>query len=435
MTELVISEFHAPWQPNTNNWDFSQVKNYYEVILGKMLQNTPAGQDDIEVPYFKAQHVQWNNVVIDELPTMWASPSETEMLRVKKGDLLVCEGGEAGRAGIVRNEPPANTIIQNAIHLVRPKRNGDIKYLRYLLQHAASHGWLDVICNRATIAHFTVEKFNQLWAWFPPLSEQHAIADYLDRETARIDTLITTKERLLELLAEKRQAIITHTITLGLNPNAPLRNSGVEEIEKIPSHWEVKKLKYVTHQITVGIVITPSKYYVDSGVPCPRSLNVKNGKLTEDDLVYISPESNQELYKSMIFKGDLVSVRSGQPGATAIVDERFDGANCIDLIITRKSHRFDSEFMVYLLNSEVIQRQFALGSGGAIQQHFNIETAKELLVLLPPMDEQKKIVVFLEETTKRIDRLAELANKTIERLQERRASLIAAAVSGQIRVV
>ena len=270
--------------------------------------------------------------------------------------------------------------------------------------------------------------------WFPPLPEQRAIADYLDRETAKIDALITEKERLLSLLAEKRRVLITQAVTRGLNPDVPTRDSGVEWLGEIPGHWELKRLKFISPEITVGIVVTPAKYYEDSGVPCLRSLNVKETGLTNTDLVYISPESNELLSKSKVFMGDLVAVRSGQPGTTAIVDERFDRANCIDLIIIRRASSFDSYFLAYFLNSEAAIIQFSEGSEGAIQQHFNIETAKDLLIPLPPLLEQRKIVSMIAAEAAKLGSLKQAAKRTINLLHERRAALISAAVTGQIRL-
>ena len=414
MTSSQRAEREVPWQPaQRTDWQFSPVKHHFDILLGKMLQPKEQSLEDVAVPYFKAQHVQWDKVLTEDLPTMWATPGEISSLRVRKGDLLVCEGGEVGRAAIVTEEPPKNCIIQNALHLVRPKQSGDVRFLRYLLQQAASHEWLNVLCNRATIAHFTAEKFSGMWIWAPPLPEQHAIADYLDRETSKIDALITEKERLLSLLAEKRRALITQAVTRGLNRDVSMRDSGVEWLGEIPGHWELKRLKFISPEITVGIVVTPAKYYEDSGVPCLRSLNVKETGLTNTDLVYISPESNELLSKSKVFTGDLVAVRSGQPGTTAIVDERFDGANCIDLIVIRRASSFDSYFLAYFLNSEAAIVQFSEGSGGAIQQHFNIETAKDLLIPLPPLLEQRKIVSMIAAETAKLGRLQQAAERTI----------------------
>ena len=143
---------------------------------------------------------------LDNLPTMWASPWEIDQLSLEVEDLLVCEGGEVGRAARINEQPPKRCIIQNALHRVRGNQLGDVAFLSYCLRHAAEKGWLDVLCNRATIAHFTVEKFRDLWFYLPKIDDQHLIADYLDNETSKIDTLVAEKERMLTLLEEKRAA-------------------------------------------------------------------------------------------------------------------------------------------------------------------------------------------------------------------------------------
>ncbi|MBK6511264.1 MAG: hypothetical protein IPG06_18740 [Haliea sp.] len=152
----------------------------------------------------------------------------------------------------------------------------------------------------------------------------------------------------------------------------PMKDSGVELLGEVPAHWEVLRLKNVSPEITVGIVVEPSKYYVDEGVPALRSLNVKPGYISKDQLVYISPEANEVLSKSKIYAGDLVAVRSGQPGTTAVVPKDLDRSNCIDLIIIRKPIGGCEKFLCWYLASDCAIRQFSEGSGGAIQQHFNI---------------------------------------------------------------
>ena len=426
----------TPWQPcSVAGWTCSQLKHSFSVSLGKMLQSKTRSVTDLNVPYLKAQHVQWEGIRLSDLPRMWASPDEIETLEVARGDLLVCEGGEVGRAAIVSEKPPSQTIIQNALHLVRGRDDSEPRFLAYLLRHAATQQWFDVLCNRSTIRHFTVDKFREMWTWLPRSSTQRAIADYLDRETARLDALVAEKERVLALLAEKRRALITRTVTRGLDPNVPLRDSGIPWLGEIPAHWETCRLKFLSPQITVGIVVTPAKYYEVTGVPCLRSLNVREHGLSDADLVFISEKSNRLHSKSIIHVGDLVAVRSGQPGTTAVVDQRFDGANCIDLIIIRRSHCINSDFLAHFLNSDPAKMQFLAGSGGAIQQHFNIETAANLVLPLPSLGEQREIVAAVSKTTAEVNALSTATERTIALLGERRAALIAAAVTGQFDLV
>lgn len=267
----------------------------------------------------------------------------------------------------------------------------------------------------------------------PPLAEQTAIADFLDRETGKIDALVEAQRRLIELLKEKRQAVISHAVTKGLDPAAPMKDSGVEWLGEVPVHWCLSRLKHLTPAITVGIVVEPSKYYVEDGVPALRSMNVRAGRLKMDNLVFLSEEANELHSKSKLRAGDLVAVRTGQPGTTAIIPPELEGANCIDLIVIRRP--FGSErFLCWYLASDPAVRQFSEGSGGAIQQHFNIGTAVNLLVPHGPLAEQEAISDFLDEQTKRLDALVEQAQMAMTLLMERRAALISAAVTGKIDV-
>jgi type I restriction enzyme S subunit len=193
-------------------WITISVKRKYAIQLGKMLQNNPESDKDVSVPYIKALHVLWGKVDTSDLPEMWASPSDVKQFEIRSGDLLVCEGGEAGRAGILEF-PPTPCIIQNALHRVRGK-NGNIRFLQYVLQAISSAGWFDVLCNKATIAHFTREKLAEIRVPFPlSLDEQHSIADFLDRETAQIDLMTSKIEESITKLREYRTALISAAVT------------------------------------------------------------------------------------------------------------------------------------------------------------------------------------------------------------------------------
>lgn len=203
----------APWQLCTAvGWREQAVKHAYSVTLGKMLQNAPTAVDDVEVCYLKAQHVQWDGVNLADLPTMWASPEEVNLLRVREGDLLVCEGGEVGRAAILDREPEAPTIIQNALHLVRGRDGSDVRFLFYALRQAVDSNWIAAICNASTISHFTVDKFREMRVWMPDGGRQAAIADYLDVECKRLDDLHREATRTIGLLKERRATLISAAI-------------------------------------------------------------------------------------------------------------------------------------------------------------------------------------------------------------------------------
>ena len=194
------------------HWEASQVKRHYLIQLGKMLQNAASEPLDTEVPYLKAQHVQWFVVNTDDPPTMWASPRDIVQYGICPGDLLVCEGGEGGRAGLVKDISPGY-IIQNALHRVRSLSDSKNEYLQYVMSAIASTGWFDAINNKATIAHFTAEKFGALVIPIPPPPEQTAIVAHLDKLTSDIDVAIAHTRREIELLEEYRTRLIADVVT------------------------------------------------------------------------------------------------------------------------------------------------------------------------------------------------------------------------------
>ena len=202
------------WQPCiADGWREQPLKHAYSITLGKMLQNAPASATDVEVAYVKAQHVQWGSVDLTDLPTMWASPKEIDALRITVGDLLVCEGGEVGRAALVTDEPETPTIIQNALHVVRGKNGSDARFLLYVLRQAVESNWIKTICNTSTISHFTADKFGEMRVWMPDAASQVAIADYLGQEAARIDAIMTKARGAISLIEERRAALISAAVT------------------------------------------------------------------------------------------------------------------------------------------------------------------------------------------------------------------------------
>ena len=268
----------------------------------------------------------------------------------------------------------------------------------------------------------------------PPLAEQRSIVSFLDRETSKIGALIAKQTEFLTRLDEHRRALITELVTHGLDSSAPMLETGSDLFRTIPAHWAIKRLKYLAAEVTVGVVVTPSKYYADQGVPALRSLNVRPMEIVKEELVFFDEHSNRLLSKSMIRAGDVVAVRTGKPGTTAVIPDDLEGANCIDLILIRRSRRFDSRFLAYVMNSDLAQMQYAEGSEGAIQQHFNIETAKNLLLPVPPVAEQETIVRNLDRLLSKLEATHERSTRMISTLRERRAALITAAVTGQIDV-
>jgi type I restriction enzyme S subunit len=266
----------------------------------------------------------------------------------------------------------------------------------------------------------------------PPTDEQRAIAAFLDRERARIDALIEKKQRQIELLHEKRTALISQAVTKGLDPNAKMKDSGIEWLGEIPEQWEVKKVKRLG-AIRYGLGEPPE--YVDDGLPFIRATDIKRGKIDLGDVRKVRREDVPWSRRPLLNLHEILVVRSGAyTGDSAIVTGSIVG--CIagyDMILTvEKAH---APFVAWVLLSKyMLQGQIYLERLRAAQPHLNAEELGGFIALVPPLAEQRAIAVFFDRETARIDVLIEKVQSSLAMLLEYRTALITAAVTGKIDV-
>jgi len=268
----------------------------------------------------------------------------------------------------------------------------------------------------------------------PPLPEQRAIAAFLDRETAKIDGLVAAQQRLIELLKEKRQAVISHAVTKGLDPKAPMKPSGVEWLGEVPEHWEVKRLKQVVAvPITDGPHETP--VFLDEGIPFISAEAVSagwidftkaRGCISHDDNLRFSQKYSPEL-------GDIYMVKAGATtGVTALVTERVDFNIWSPLAAIRCGSSLLPSYLLNFLRSRPFQEAIALGWSFGTQQNIGMGVLGNLHCLVPPHEDQERIVEHVRIAG--AGTLIAEAESAITLLQERRSALISAAVTGQIDV-
>ncbi len=428
-SKKVITKSGIDWLPSIpTTWLVKQVKHMYSIQLGKMLQNSPQSELDVKVPYCKAVHVTWDKVATSDLPEMWANPREIKQYQVEEGDLLVCEGGEAGRASVV-DSTPSPCIIQNALHRVRGK-NGDVRFLKYILYLVSSSGWFDVLCNKATIAHFTREKLAELKIPCPKnIETQSSIANFLDHKIELIDALVAKKERQIELLNEKRQALISHAVTKGLNKSVALKMVDFAGLKELPSHWNVIPLKRIA-KIRYGLSQPPGEMV--SGVPFIRATNINRGQITRDGLLLVDPDEVPINRIVRLKVGNIIVVRSGAyTGDSAVVTEEFaDAIAGYDMVVNFKIGE-PSFFSWQFLSPFVLDTQFGIKSMRAAQPHLNAEELGETLLTFPPICEQHAIADYIKDLDSNICTCSQKIQLQIKTLKEYRISLIAAAVTGK----
>jgi type I restriction enzyme S subunit len=355
--------------------------------------------------------------------------------RVRSGDVLLnITGASLGRCCTVPDGFPPSNVSQH-VCIIRPQRQHvEARFLSNSLASRPVQAQVfadEVGTSREGLAFDQVS--NLLVALPADLNEQRAIADFLDRETSRIDVLVAKKERLIELLQEKRTALISHAVTKGLNLNVPLKDSGVEWLGQIPAHWEVIHLKRSLRATDYGISDSTN----DSGRFKVLTMgNIQSGELNFDGVGFVNSVPKELLLET----DDLLFNRTNSlelVGKVAIFRGHSNDEVTFAsyLVRLRVNHRARPEFMNYLLNCEGllgVSRSIAFLSIN--QANLNPNRYGFLRIALPPVDEQAAIAHHLDRETAKLDALIAKVRTAIERLREYRTALISAAVTGKIDV-
>jgi type I restriction enzyme S subunit len=273
----------------------------------------------------------------------------------------------------------------------------------------------------------------------PPIPEQQAIADFLDQETARIDGLIAKKKRLIELLQEKRTALITHAVTKGLNQNVPMKDSGVEWLGQIPAHWEVKKIKHLArngYRTFIDGDWIEAPYITTEGIRLIQTGNVGIGEYIEQGFRYVSEDTFRDLHCTEVMPGDILICRLAEPVGRACLAPNLNEKmiTSVDVCILKTRESTEARFIVYFLSSSNYLSWLEAICRGGTRSRISRSMLGSIALPFPPIPEQQAIADFLDQETARIDGLISKINQAIEKLQEYRSALITAAVTGKIDV-
>lgn len=417
-------------------WKIGRVKHIYDVTLGKMLQPAPKSDDDELCSYMCAANINWSGVDLSVEKKMWFSAKDKESYRLVAGDLLVTEGGDVAVSCIWNDELP-ECYIQNAIHRVRPKSDASNRYLYYWLSTLKATGYIDLVCNKATLAHFTKDKFDSCVIPIISAAEQHTIVRYLDAKCAEIDALIAAKEKTNALLKERRQSIIYEAVTKGLNPDVSMKDSGAEWIGQIPENWDLLRLRFLG---TFQNGISKAGEFFGSGHPFVSYGDVyKNEVLpTVPSGLVESTESERELYS--VEKGDVFFTRTSETkeeiGIVAVCQETIPNATFAGFLIRMRptTDVVTTDFLRYYfscgLQREYFSKEMTLVTRASLGQ----DLLKNMVVTIPSAEEQEEIVNYLDEQTQAIDSIIANNDISIQKLKEYRQSIIYEAVTGKIEV-
>jgi len=423
-----------------SHWGNTKVK--YEAYVKARVGWHGLKSDDFtdEGPYlvtgsdFKGTNIDWSQCYHCDEPRYEQDP----YIQLKNGDLLITKDGTIGKVALVNNlEDDKKATLNSGIFVVRPLRNNfSTKFYFWLLQSNVFKEFVDFNKTGSTIVHLYQDTFVNFEYASPELVDQIQIANFLDHETTKIDSLIEKQQQLIQLLKEKRQAVISHAVTKGLNPNVPMKDSGVEWLGEVPEHWQFPRLKQLIQygsSISYGIVQPGDA--LDEGVPFIQTTNISKGSFELEDFQKTSVSIESNYPRSRLEGGEVILGIRASIGAAFVVPMSFKGVNLsrgIARIIPNNLLR--SDFLVWYFKSNTVDQYWGLSKQGSTFSEVSIETVRELNVVIPPLDEQETITKYLTDESNKFEKLINFAEKQKLLLLERRTALISAAVTGKIDV-
>ena len=404
-------------------WRERIFKRDFEIVLGKMLQSDQGREDETEESYLRSANVQWEGVDLSDVKTMWFSSAEKRDLLLREGDLVVNEGGDVGRCAIWRGIPES-FYFQNAINRVRARTSASTRFLYYWLYNLKHAGFIDAMVSRITIAHLTAEKLARVPWPDVPSAEQQRIAAYLDASCAAIDAAVAAKRRQLETLDALRKSITLQAITKGLDPNVPMRETGIDWIPQIPAHWETTKLTslfWFRKGARAGEIT--QKYIAEY----PGEFPVYSGQ-TEDGGLMGSIDSFEFDFDSPVI---FVTTVGAKAMSTRLVRGKFSiSQNCALIIPWHRKTRVDYFEPTIQELFDFERRSIAL----IMQPSLRFKDLKKFRLPLPPLTEQAVICARLDAKLGQAKRIASGIENQIATLTAYRKSLIHECVTGQRRV-
>lgn len=348
---------------------------------------------------------------------------------IPKKALVMALAGQGKTKGMVA-QLGIDTTCNQSMGAIIPN---DLSYARYLFWWITSN--YQNIRNMAggdLRDGLNLEHLGDMNCPLPTYEETQKIANFLDHETAKIDSLIAKQEKLIELLKEKRQAVISHAVTKGLNPHVTMKDSGVEWLGEVPEHWEIPKLLHITTRIGDGLHSTPL-YQEGTGYYFINGNNLVDGKIFIGETAKEVPESEFIKHQVSLDKTTVLLSINGTIGKVAqfndepvILGKSASYINCCRELLPN--------FLMNYLTSSQAKNYYDLEVTGTTIYNLSLNSIRNMKVPLPPIDEQKNIILFIAEQYSKYDRLIQSSEKQNQLLKERRTALISSAVTGKIDV-
>ncbi len=414
------------------HWDVKRLKQVCEVFPSNVDKKTY--ENETPVLLCNYTDVYYNENITPQIDFMAATASADQIKKftLRGGDTIITKDSETADdiaiAAYVPQDMPG-VICGYHLSMIRPREATCGAFMKRLFDSIYVKSCCAVYANGLTRVGLGQYALDNLEMPFPPKSEQQTIAAFLDCETAKIDALITEQQRLIELLKEKRQAVISHAITTGLNPDVPMKDSGVEWLGEVPEHWETVRL---------GALFKETAEPGNDELPV-LSVSIHNGvsdrEFEDDELERKVVRSEDRSKYKRVKVGDLVynMMRAWQGGFGTVV---VPGMVSPAYVVARPTRQIRADFIEQLLRTQQAVEELRRNSRGVTDFRLRLYWSefKPIKVALPSIKEQHDIMEFLDRETAKFDELTTEAERAINFLQEHRMALISAAVTGKIDV-
>lgn len=373
--------------------------------------------------------IDWENCVHVPMKR-W---EEAKDIQIEEGDLLITKDGTVGKVAIVK-DMPGETSLNSGVLRIMPIEGYSRRFLYWVIQSEEFWNWFNYKnAGNSTIIHLYQGDFAEFLYTFPDYDEQEAIADYLDKHCAKLDSIISDLEQQIETLQKYKKSLITEAVTKGLDKSAPMKDSSIEWIGKIPEHWEVKRLKYLGTARN-GLTYDPADVADDeNGTIVLRSSNIQNDALSLEDTVYVTMRIPREI---VLKKNDiLLCSRNGSRaliGKCIIIDKNMEGQTYGAFMCVYRSPY--NRFLHYVFLSEMFNYYLPTFLTSTVNQLTNQNLYNMVVPITYDMNEQEKIVDFLDSKCGDIDTVLKVKMDELEKMRAHKSSLIFEYVTGKKRV-
>lgn len=421
------------------HWKLSKLR--YQFVFGKGLTITKEHLQDEGIPCvnYGEVHSKYGFEVDPEIHTLkcvsdkYLKDNSNSLLA--KGDIIFADTSEDIDGSGNFTQLVSDTVTFAGYHTIiaRPFERENSRFYAYLLDCKELRSQVRHAVKGVKVFSITQAILRNISIWLPSKDEQAQIAAFLDNETAKIDNLIEKQQQLIELLKEKRQTVISHAVTKGINPDVHMKDSGVEWLGEVPTHWEVKKLKHVANIIDCKNR-TP-EYFDDGEYLVVRTTNVKKQSLVLDGALYTNKRGyNIWTERGVPPVGSILFTREAPAGEVCIVPaftKLCMGQRMMNFICHQSDY---TNFLFDYLTSDCLKRYIESEAAGSTVSHLKVEQVYNIPIVIPPNSEQKSIDEMVGVIKTQYSRLIDDAECSLVLLQERRTALISAAVTGKIDV-